>query len=634
MLTDLNPREEQNFSEFYSDLDEFSTLPVKVAAWNPTDPALQAYKTNQHQRDAETLASLKRPCFRKIRNANTDDELIDRNYLRLGYHNLHSAREGRRTLQTYARSDDRKYGLVKGDLRYGAPFQVQYDMDENDLLFLQHVNSVRDAANLPHVSKECFEVVISFLENESFFIEQLLPPPSTDHDAIMQRQILKASLFGSDDGKGVSPEEDQCCAVCNRNECDSSNAIVFCDGCNIAVHQDCYGIPFIPEGPWLCRRCLISRDQSQRCLFCPSTTGAFKQTDNGYWAHVICTLWVNELYFANPIYMEPIEGIQDIPKSRWRLTCYICKKKIGACVQCCHSNCFAAYHVTCARRSELYLKMNNDVKGAMDDQNSLVTYCDKHTPKDWAETHDTEMGIERTRLYYSLGMVDHNGIYVSEDKRKELTDTRADLFRWRTHRDAPVVPNALVTSLQQFLKLKDSHSFLLEACKYWTLKREVSHGPLIKRPDPTNYSSLTSSEIKQRFKVLKFLKDDVANLQDIAVSIRGRESDEAQLNDEIITEKEISHFPELYGVDSVAKALLRLDRTNTLATIHGSVPTGPELLDKIGRHQYNLDTLIADIESIHDWVISNETKSSPAYKLFRSWGRSKQARYKEARLMR
>ena len=85
---------------------------------------------------------------------------------------------------------------------------------------------------------------------------------------------------------------------------------LFCDGVTLQ-HQECYAFP---EGQWLCRKCMINKTEQQNVYFV-RTTGAFKQLDNSLWSHVICGLWINELYFANPIYMEPIEGMEGIPKA-------------------------------------------------------------------------------------------------------------------------------------------------------------------------------------------------------------------------------------------------------------------------------------------------------------------------------
>lgn len=115
-------------------------------------------------------------------------------------------------------------------MRYVEPIeadlkkQVEYDMDEQDKEWLDALNADRKKDQLDLISYELFEIIIDRLEKEWFDLMRRVPSKP------------QPAAIGPD-GEPVSNNEDTECAICDDGECENSNAIVFCDGCNLAVHQ-------------------------------------------------------------------------------------------------------------------------------------------------------------------------------------------------------------------------------------------------------------------------------------------------------------------------------------------------------------------------------------------------------------
>lgn len=243
---------------------------------------------------------------------------------------------------------------------------IEYDMDEEDYQWLSLVNEDRKSQGLMAVPQDVFEILMDRLEKECVFESHTFGEGGGN-----------GSGGGGAGGKNMyNIDENADCCICNDGECHNTNAILFCDMCNLAVHQECYGVPYIPEGQWLCRRCIESPSRGVDCALCPNKGGAFKRTLDGRWAHVICAIWIPEVQFANPVFLEPIDGIKEIPPARWKLTCYVCRKRMGACIQCAKANCYVAFHVTCAQQASLYMKLEVTKGGEV----KKTAYCDTHTP--------------------------------------------------------------------------------------------------------------------------------------------------------------------------------------------------------------------------------------------------------------
>jgi NuA3 HAT complex component NTO1 len=136
--------------------------------------------------------------------------------------------------------------------------RVEYDMDEQDDKWLETYNADRKTSSSEPITREIFEITITRIEKEWHALEKRIPKPNPKPPQTHRPRSSSAAAVNGE--PQVGEEQDSKCAICDDGDCENTNAIVFCDGCDLAVHQECYGVPFIPEGQWLCRKCqLIGR---------------------------------------------------------------------------------------------------------------------------------------------------------------------------------------------------------------------------------------------------------------------------------------------------------------------------------------------------------------------------------------
>ncbi|CAI9715056.1 peregrin-like isoform X7 [Octopus vulgaris] len=384
--------------------------------------------------------------------------------------------------------------------------EIEYDMDEEDHAWLEIINEKRRNDSLQIITQEVFEILMDRFEKEAFFQSQ---------------------SSGKDNNPSI--DEDAVCSICMDGECQNSNYILFCDMCNLAVHQECYGVPYIPEGQWLCRRCLQSPSRAVDCCLCPNKGGAFKQTDDGRWAHVVCALWIPEVGFANTVFLEPIDSIDHIPPARWKLTCYICRQRgTGACIQCHKTNCYTAFHVTCAQQAGLYMKIEpvRDVVNTAALGVRKTSYCDVHTP---ADSECTPMLSDEN---------DEKSPTAKHAKAKSRIKMRKARKILAEKRNAlpvvsiPTIPQQKITKISGIITLQKKQQFLARLLSYWTLKRQSRNGvPLLRRLQSNHMTrnkeqtknDKQSNALRAQLKYWQRLRQDLEKARLLVELIRKRE---------------------------------------------------------------------------------------------------------------
>uniref|UniRef100_A0A9L0IIH6 Bromodomain and PHD finger containing 3 n=1 Tax=Equus asinus TaxID=9793 RepID=A0A9L0IIH6_EQUAS len=424
--------------------------------------------------------------------------------------------------------------------------EVEYDMDEEDLAWLDMVNERRRVDGHSSVSADTFELLVDRLEKESYL---------ESRSSGAQQSLI---------------DEDAFCCVCLDDECHNSNVILFCDICNLAVHQECYGVPYIPEGQWLCRCCLQSPSRPVDCVLCPNKGGAFKQTSDGHWAHVVCAIWIPEVCFANTVFLEPIEGIDNIPPARWKLTCYICKQKgLGAAIQCHKVNCYTAFHVTCAQRAGLFMKIEPMRETSLNGTIFTVrktAYCEAHSPPSAAaarrkgdspgslgEAGDEEglkegCGEEEEKEEVKeeeedegqggvggqlKGVPKKNKMTLKQKIKKEPEEVGRDTPSTLPMVTVPQIPSYRLNKICSGLSFQRKNQFMQRLHNYWLLKRQARNGvPLIRRLHSHLQSQRNAeqreqdektSAVKEELKYWQKLRHDLERARLLIELIRKRE---------------------------------------------------------------------------------------------------------------
>ncbi|XP_042178726.1 protein Jade-3 [Oncorhynchus tshawytscha] len=384
-----------------------------------------------------------------------------------------------------------------------AEAMCSYDLDNMDLYWLQALNAELEHMGEGPVDELTLERTMEALERQC-------------HDNMNH-------AIDTVEGLGIEYDEDVICDVCRSPDSEEGNDMVFCDKCNICVHQACYGIVKVPDGNWLCRTCVLGIDP--QCQLCPIKGGAMKATRAGTkWAHVSCALWIPEVSIACPERMEPITKVSHIPPSRWSLICSLCKLKTGACIQCSVKNCTIPFHVTCAFEHSLEMKTVLD-EG---DEVKFRSYCLKHSkPKNQASSDPPAPGLSPCQPAHSKqSKAGEPGSGLSPARPKPPVDPERGGLRAQRLLELEEEFSTLIHPEELALNLGLPPSLLDFIYQYWKLKRKSNFNRALLPPSEEEGNLLLlphEDSIHTRMRMFMHLRQDLERVRNLCYMVSRRE---------------------------------------------------------------------------------------------------------------
>ncbi|KAG2455465.1 JADE2 ligase, partial [Polypterus senegalus] len=328
------------------------------------------------------------------------------------------------------------------DMRTSMERPCRYDLDDLDAMWLELVNAEFRELALPELDELTMERVLEELESQC-----------SDNMQI---------AIETEEGLGIEYDEDVVCDVCRSPEGEDGNEMVFCDKCNICVHQVSIG--------------------------CPEK-------------------------------MEPITKLSHIPQNRWALVCSLCKEHTGTCIQCSMPSCVVAFHVTCA--FDHGLEMRTIL--AENDEVRFKSYCLEHSSN--CGSGNSKGDRSESRLQPTGGASELNGLQAAPDKvdkselekasqrKQKLQELEEEFYRLVNPSD-----------VAENLGLPDSHvDFVYQ---FWKLKRKSNFNqPLLapKRDEVDNLAQQEQDVLYRRLKLFTHLRQDLERVRNLCYMLSRRE---------------------------------------------------------------------------------------------------------------
>ncbi|XP_061926149.1 protein Jade-1 [Entelurus aequoreus] len=384
-----------------------------------------------------------------------------------------------------------------------GPLYSCYDLDDTDVSWLDLANQEFSHMAQPELDELTMEVVL------------------VEFERVCEEKMQQA--IEAEEGLGIEYDEDVVCDVCRSPEGEDGNEMVFCDKCNVCVHQACYGILKVPQGNWLCRMCALG--VQPKCLLCPKRGGALKPTRSGTkWVHVSCALWIPEVSIGCPEKMEPITKVSHIPASRWALSCSLCGEHTGTCIQCSMPLCVVAFHVTCA--FDHGLEMRTIL--ADNDEVRFKSFCLEHSgncasngaatrpdrPSELVSPAHPVSASEKAER----DQLERDKVSQRKQKLQELEDEFYQLVDPADVAENLAVPFTQVDFLYQFWKLKRKANFNQPLV---SLKRDEVDDPAQQEQDV----------LYRRLKLFTHLRQDLERVRNLCYMVTRREKMKLSLCD-------------------------------------------------------------------------------------------------------